>query len=272
MVGNNFNFKPLPVWLLALGHDSLPQQIVVQQQKYHLERLFKHDFWAASGLYSNSNGSSQVVLKIYRRQDLLGLPMNWLGSWLAKREMSFYHHLQGVPGIARFLGTIGRNGFVHDYIPGQDLLEYPRDRLPDDFFDQLIDLMRSVHARGISYVDANKRDNVIVGLDSRPYLIDFQISWRPEPGRLCRRTLLFMQRMDMYHLFKHKSRLRPDLMSPQQWQLRRNPGRLLKLHRLIAEPFRRFRRTTLRRMGKKTWPKNPQPHSEHPGTADGRCH
>ena len=270
MVGNNFNFKPLPAWLLALGHDSLPQQLVVQQRKYHLEKLFKHDFWAASGLYSH--GSSQVVLKIYRRQDLLGLPMKWLGSWLAEREISFYHHLQGLPGIARFLGTFGQNGFVHAYIPGQDLLEYPRDRLPNDFFDQLIDLMRSVHERGISYADANKRDNVIVGLDGRPYLIDFQISWRPNPGGLLRRPLLFMQRMDMYHIFKHKSRLRPDLMRPEEWHLRRNPGLLLGLHRLIAVPFRNFRRTTLRRMGKSTQPKNPHPPYANPESADGRCH
>ena len=246
MVGNNS--KPLSAWLLALGHDSLPQQLVLQQRKYHLQKLFKHDFWAASGLYSN--GSSKVVLKIYRRKDLLGLPMHWLGRRLAEREISFYHCLQDVPGIARFLGTFGRNGFVHAYIPGQDLLEYPKDRLPDDFFDQLIYLMRSVHAHGISYVDANKRDNVIVGLDSRPYLIDFQISWRPKPGGLSRRLLLFMQRMDMYHLFKHKSRLRPDLMRPEEWHLRRNPGLLLSLHRLMAVPFRKFRRITLRRLNK----------------------
>ena len=240
--------KSLPAWLLALGHDSLPQQLVVQQQKYHLQKLFKHDFWAASGLYGN--GSDKVVLKVYRRKDLLGLPMNWFGRCLAEREISFYRCLQDVPGIARFLGAFGRNGFVHAYIPGQDLLEHRRNPLPDDFFDQLVDLMRSVHERGISYADANKRDNVIVGPDSRPYLIDFQISWRPKPGGLLRRPLLFMQRMDMYHLFKHKSRLRPDLMMPEEWHLRKNPGLLLGLHRLVAVPFRKFRRITLRRLNK----------------------
>ncbi|NIA06370.1 MAG: hypothetical protein GWP14_01830 [Actinobacteria bacterium] len=255
--------RVLSPWLLALGSDSLPPKIIVKQSTYHLQRVFKHDFWAASGLYSND--SSQVVLKIYRRHDLLG-------RWLAKREISFYRCLQDLPGIARFLGTFGRNGFVHSYIAGQDLLEYPKDRIPDDFFDQLVDLMRAIHLRGISYVDANKRDNVIVGLDSRPYLIDFQISWRPKPGGLSRRVLLFMQRMDMYHLFKHKSRLRPDLMKPQEWHLRRNPGLSLKLHRLIAVPFRRFRRTTLRRLLKSTQLKNPQPPSANPGTADDRCH
>ena len=59
MVRNKFNFKPLPAWLLALGHDSLPQQIVVQQRKYHLEKLFKHD---CSTLGGNS-GSSVIDLE-----------------------------------------------------------------------------------------------------------------------------------------------------------------------------------------------------------------
>ena len=251
--------RPLPVWLLALGRGSLPQQIIVQQKKYPLQNVFKHDFWAASGLYGH--GSSQVVLKIYRRQDLLGLPMNWLGRRLAKREISFFHCLQDLPGIARFLGSFGSNGFVHAYIPGQTLLEYPKTSITDDFFDQLVDLMRSVHERGISYVDTNKRDNVIVGTDGRPYLIDFQISWRPNPRSwtgLSRRALLFMQRIDLYHLFKHKSRLRPDLMRPEEWQLRKNPGLLLGLHRLVAVPFREFRRTTLRRLDKSVKSKNLQ--------------
>ena len=246
MVENNSN--KLPAWLLALGHDLLPEQIVVQQKKHDLQKVLKHDFFAASGLYSS--GSRQVVLKVYRKQDLLGLPMNWLGRWLAKREIFFYQCLQDLPSIARFLGSFGQNGFVHSYIPGQDLLEYSEDRIADAFFDQLVDLMRSLHNRGISYVDANKRDNVIVGQDGRPHLIDFQISWCPNPKGLSRRALLFMQRMDMYHLFKHKSRLRPDLMRPEEWQLRRNPGFLLSLHRLVAVPFRTFRRTTLRRLNK----------------------
>ena len=245
--------RRMPAWLLALGSDSLPQQITVERSKYQLQKVFKHDFWAASGLYGN--GSDRVVLKIYRRQDLLGLGMNWLGCRLAQREIYFYRQLQDLPGIARFFGSYGSNGFIHAYVAGQDLLEYPKDRIADDFFDQLIDLMRSLHERGMSYVDANKRDNVIVGEDGRPYLIDFQISWRPNPrslSDLSGRALLFMQRMDLYHLFKHKSRLRPDLMRPEEWQLRRNPGRLLMLHRLIAVPFRQFRRTTLRRLDKST--------------------
>ena len=240
------NSKPLSAWLLALGHDSLPGQIVVRQKKYKLQKLFKHDFWAASGLYGN--GNSQIVLKIYRRQDLLGLPMNWLGRRMAEREISFYRCLKDLPGVAELLGRFGQNGFVHDYIPGQTLLEYPTERIGDDFFDQLAELMQHVHERGIAYVDANKRDNVIVGEDGRPYLIDFQISWRPKHNGLSDWALRFMQRMDMYHIFKHKSRLRPDLMRAEEWQLRRNPGLALKLHRLIAVPFREFRRTTLRRI------------------------
>ena len=248
--------RQLPAWLLALGHDSLPAEIVIRQRRYKLQKLFKHDFWAASGLYEND--SKQVVLKIYRRQDLLGLGMNWFGRYLARREMYFYRCLGDLPGVGDLVGEFGPDGFVHVYIPGQTLLEYPRDQISDDFFDELVELMGCLHERGISYADTNKRDNVIVGLDGKPYLIDFQISWRPKWGALTGRALRFMQRMDMYHIFKHKSRLRPDLMSEQEWRLRRNPGFLLGLHRLIAVPFRDFRRKTLGRLFKSTQARNPR--------------
>ena len=241
--------RPLPAWLLALGAHSLPEQITVKQRRYHLQKLFKHDFWAATGLYNN--GSSLVVLKIYRHQDLLGMPMDWLGRWLANREIFFYHYLQDLPGISRFLGRIGANGFVHAYIRGQTLLECSESRLGDDFFDRLTALMRSLHERGVSYVDANKRDNVIVGEDGRPHLIDFQICWRPKGQSLTglsRRALLFMQRLDLYHVFKHKSRMRPELMRPQEWQMVQNPGRFVRVHRFLTVPFRDMRRITLRRL------------------------
>ena len=252
MIGENSS--RIPPWLLALGQRSLPEYVVLKQKKYRLTRVFKHDFWAASGLYSNgSKGTGRVVIKIYRQRDLLGLPMKWLGRWLAGREIGFYSQLQDLPGIPELVAKLGPNGFIHSYVPGPTLLECPKNKIDDSFFDRLADLMGSLHRRGMSYMDANKKDNVIVGADGQPYLIDFQISWRPNGrgySRLSSRALRFMQRMDFYHLFKHKSRLRPDLMRPQEWHLRRNPGRLLRLHRLIGVPFRDFRRITLRRLNK----------------------
>lgn len=61
----------LPAWLLALGRCTLPKIITTDQGHFQLQEVFKHDFWAASGLYVGQNG--KVVLKIYRRQDLMGL-------------------------------------------------------------------------------------------------------------------------------------------------------------------------------------------------------
>ena len=241
--------KVLPAWLLALGRNSLPEQIIVEQKQYRLQKLYKHDFWAATGLYSN--GARLVVLKVYRLQDLLGLPMAWVGRWLANREIFFYNYLQDLPDISRFSGRIGETGFVHDYIRGQTLLESDGGQLTDDFFDQLRDLMLSLHVRGVSYVDANKRDNVIVGEDGRPHLIDFQICWHPK-GRsltgLSRRAFHLMQRVDLYHVFKHKSRMRPELMRPQEWQMVNKPSFFTRIHRFLTAPFRDMRRTTLRRL------------------------
>ena len=123
--------------------------------------------------------------------------------------------------------------------------------VPDYFFDKLVNVMGHLHERGIAYTDTNKRDNIIVGEDGHPYLIDFQISFGPtvrSTNGLLAWALRFMQRMDLYHIYKHKSRLRPDLMKLDEWKLRRNAGVLLKAHRCIFKPFRDFRRTTLARL------------------------
>ena len=42
---------------------------------------------------------------------------------------------------------------------------------------QLHDLLREIHRRNVAYVDTNKPENILLGDDGRPYLIDFQISW-----------------------------------------------------------------------------------------------
>ena len=245
----NCKKRPIPAWLLALGYQRLPEKIVVAGKPYRLKKVFKHDFFAASGLYNGTDGA--VVLKIYRRQDLLGLPMKWLGRWMARREMAFYRLLEDLPEVPSLVDAFGRNGLVHQYIPGKDLLEHSGSELKDDFFDRLISLLQNLHRRGMAYIDTNKRDNIIVGDDGKPYLIDFQISWRPKvrvKNGLLGQALSTMQRVDYYHIYKHKSRLRPDLMKPAEWELRRNPVLFLKIHRLIAVPFRDFRRTTLRRL------------------------
>ncbi len=217
--------------------------------RYELVQVFKHDFFAATGLYRGSDGL--VVVKINRTNDLLGVPMKWLGRALARHEMSMYQAAQGVTGVPRLLGPAGPTGFVHAYVPGHPLGR--REQVSDTFFDELLTLVRGLHERHLAYADLNKRENILVGEDQRPYLIDFQIGlrlppvgWRKLPGFgwLLRR----FQQADYYHCLKHKRRLRPDQLTPQEQRVLSRLSLWIRLHRWVSRPFTQLRRRTLRRL------------------------
>ncbi len=232
--------------LRALGASDLPEAFTLGGTEYRLNQVFKHDFFAASGLYDGPAG--QVVLKMGRSVDFLGLPADWIGKWLVAREVRFYRQVQDIEGVPRYIGQTGPLGFVHEFVPGHNLQR--KEQVPDDFFPLLTAMIDTLHGRGIAYVDLEKRENIIVGDDGRPCLIDFQISWQ-WPWRLGRDSWLarwLLARFvnaDRYHLNKHIRRCRPDQMSVEQLQGSRKVGPIIRLHRLLFRPLTLLRRRVL---------------------------
>ncbi len=232
--------------LRALGPNSLPQRFCLDGMEYSLVRTFKHDFFAASGLYQGPD--RMVVLKMGRAADFLGLPAAWIGRWLIAREVRFYSLLQDLPGVPKLLGRLGPLGFVHEFVPGHNLHRY--EIVNDDFFPGLTRLLAALHQRGIAYVDLEKSENIIVGDDGRPYLIDFQISWRwPwQRGRDSWPARWLFRRFahaDRYHLAKHTRRCRPDQMRQDQLEQSRRISPLIFLHRTLFRPLTLLRRRVL---------------------------
>jgi RIO-like serine/threonine protein kinase len=231
----------------ALGRRDLPATIVAGGVVYRHERTHKHDFWAATGFYVSDAGH-RVVLKMSRTEDFAGFPLAWVGRWLCRREMRFYNKLSDLPNVPPVLGTVGQTGFVHAYVEGRPL---SRDRpVPDGFFDKLVALLRELHRRGIAYVDTNKPENILLGDDGLPHLIDFQISYDlQELGNTwLNRKLRQLQREDLYHILKHKKRLRPDEMAPEELAAAERKSWLIRLHRLITRPYFLLRRRTFKRL------------------------
>jgi hypothetical protein len=237
----------------AMGRSELPTTFELLDRRYRLVRIVKHDFFAATGFYANSariDDSPEVVLKVSRTADFAGVPLEWLGRWLCRRELHFYGRLSDLPNVPRVLGTVGRTGFVHEFVPGRPL---SKDRpVPDRFFAQLHELMLELHRRRIAYVDTNKPENILLGDDGRPHLIDFQISWDLS-GPLGdtpwnRWWLRHLQRSDLYHVFKHMRRLRRDEMTDKELERSQHRGPLIRAHRLIFKPYFLFRRHTFRRL------------------------
>lgn len=236
-----------PPLLRALGRAEPPHVVDIDGVPHRHVTTFKHDSWAATGLYQADDGR-QIVCKFNRIEPVFGLPMRWLGRLLARREQRMLDRLADEPLVPDACGPVyvdgrpARNCVAHVFVPGRPLVR----RMPvsSEFFRELRALLERVHARGIAYVDLHKRENILVGADGRPYLIDFQISAslprRGLPGALLR----MLQQCDAYHLAKHVRRADLDrgvVAAP------RTVGRpwIIRLHRRIAVPFRTLRRQLL---------------------------
>ncbi len=242
---------------------GLPQEIDCAGLRFELVRTFKHDFFAATGLYAERmtndhlpddvpqsraiepQAPRRVVLKLQRQRAFLGLPLGWLGAWLTRHEARIYRELADVPGVPRFVGLFGPTGFIHEFVPGHPLAR--GEKVSDTFFHELAELLSSVHARGLAYVDLNKRQNILVGEDGRPHLIDFQISFRlgRRRGGLPRAILALLQEHDRYHFAKHKRRCRADLMTPAEIEASYRRSGPLNAHRVLSRPYFRIRRWLL---------------------------
>jgi len=242
--------RPRHAWLYALRGGRLPSAVCCDGQRYEHVETFKHDFFAATGLYRGPAGEL-AVLKLGRENEIATIPADWLGRWLTRREVRLYRLLADVPGVPRLIGTVGDNGLLHEYVPGRPLRR--EDRVDDHFFDRLLELLETLWSRDVAYVDLNKRENVLLGDDGRPYLIDFQISLhlpRDDWGRwrLLRWLLARFQAADRYHALKHKRKLRPDLLSESERRELANLSIWIKLHRWLTRPITRMRRTVLARL------------------------
>ena len=219
---------------------------------YHLTRSIKHDFFAATAFYATDNPSAEhreIVLKIGRTEAFAGVPLAWLGRWLCRREVRFYERAKDLPNIPAMLGRVGETGFVHALVPGQPLSKHRP--VPDGFFDHLQQLIAELHRRDIAYVDANKPENILLGDDGLPHLIDFQISWdlcELGDNFLNRWWLRRLQRADVYHVLKHKKRLRPDETTEEERKAVERRSTLIRVHRLITKPYFKLRRRTFKRL------------------------
>ncbi len=235
--------------LQALGAAPLPVQIEAGGGPYSLGRIFKHDFFAVTAMYEGVGG--RVILKIERLAPFFGIPMSWLGRRLADREVTALNLLSGVEGVPQVLQRWGRTGLVRRYIDGHPMRR--NERVNDDFHPRLRALVEALHFRGLAYVDLNKSENVLVGDDGRPYLIDFQIAWFPSPRRggelwSMRKIRQWFQQGDLYHLVKLQRRSRPDQLTPEAIAASYRKPWHVRLYRRLMYPWLWTRRRLLDRL------------------------
>ncbi|MGN6724556.1 MAG: hypothetical protein ACTHLZ_01435 [Tepidisphaeraceae bacterium] len=233
----------------ALGEAALPEWIDCAGRRFRCVQFIKHDFFAATGFYADLRTGEWAVAKIARTQPFLGLPMAWLGRRIARRELHFYDRLRDLPNVPRVIGEIGSTGLLHTFVQGRPLSESPP--VPADFFDGLLSLINQLADRGIALVDTNKPENILVGTDGLPHVIDFQISY--DAGQLgniwpARKLLRMFQRTDVYHILKHKKRMEPDRLTVAERAIVEHRSWPIRLHRRLTRPYFILRRRLFARL------------------------
>lgn len=249
--------KARPPYLRALGSSDPPEQIQIDSETFERIEIYKHDSWAATALYQSE--ARKIVCKFNRRQRLFIVPMSWLGRRLAKRETRFLCLLKDVSNIPNPVGPVYSEGVLlqnaaaHDYVEGRPVGDH--ECVNDEFFPKLEQTLATLHERGIAYIDLHKSENILLGTDGLPHLIDFQASYlRPQSrvlARVTRRLERMLQELDCYHLQKHLTLKRPDIAGCtwDEFNHRNERPMWIKAHRKLATPFRKFRRKLLVLLG-----------------------
>lgn len=241
-----------PSLFLALGHREPPEAIVLAGCPFRRVAILKYDSWAATAIYANEQ-HDRVACKFNRTQPLGFIPMRWLGRALARREQRVFGLVQDEAGFPRWAGPVIvdrqelPNAVSHVWIDGRPF--NPWVHVNDQFFPRLRDMVAALHRHDIAYVDMSKWENILVGDDGQPYLIDYQIHYQLPRGWPFRWWLRGLQAADRFYLCRHWSRVRPDQLNAADWGLLKHGPWVVRIGEALGHPWRFIRRTILRLAG-----------------------
>lgn len=120
------------------------------------------------------------------------------------------------------------------------------------FFTRLLATIQAMHAAGVAHGDLKRKENILVGPDETPWIIDFGIACQRGAGSggLRRRRFELTRQIDLNAWIKLKHGTRPEALSAEEAALYR-PLAIERLARKARAPwqFLTLRRARKRRRG-----------------------
>lgn len=122
-----------------------------------------------------------------------------------KREYEANLRLKGVEGVPACYGFLKDRYLVTRFIEGT-AYRHAKWQDRDRWFSDLLAVIQAFHARGVSHGDLKSKTNLIVGVDQKPYVIDFGTTFLKKEGFHPVNNLLFEygKRLDINAWVKHK--------------------------------------------------------------------
>jgi predicted Ser/Thr protein kinase len=177
--------------------------------------------WIESSLASKSNilaTSNQGTVLLFEGDGLKLIIKSAMGRGAVRRarqatlerENSAYQRMHGVVGVPASYGFLDKQFLVMEFIDG---IAYRQAKWPNEedrtaWFDQLLSIIQTFHARGVSHGDLKSKTNLIAGVDGKPYIIDFGTTFIHKDGfhPINNHFFKFGKRLDINAWVKHKYR------------------------------------------------------------------
>lgn len=227
---------------------KFPEKTIIKGETYTFEKTLKDDFFSVNVLYKNDQ-DRRFVLKLSDFRFIFGLLFRPFAILMSAHEYKIYQMVADIEGVPELGPRLGWRGYFHEYIEGKTLHELTDapEMLPENFFDDLLKIVRQVHERRIFYLDLNKTGNVIMANDGRPYLIDYQICQHFKKrhnfwGKLSDKIFNRLIQEDIYHVYKHKKRFQKHLMNAAELKLATRSDLAKNYDRFLGRHYRRLKR------------------------------
>jgi predicted Ser/Thr protein kinase len=131
----------------------------------------------------------QGALRIYRQDGMELLVKSahgrgaarWLRRWMLRREHRAYQQLAEVTGVPRCYGLLEADHLVLEHLDAEPY-RLAKIENPGLFYARLLELIQDVHRQGVAHGDIKGKNNVLVGPDEQPYLVDFGAASVAKPG------------------------------------------------------------------------------------------
>ncbi len=142
-------------------------------------------------------------------------------EWLCAREVRALERLKGTEGIQQIVEQDSPISFLSEYVQGYPLNK--AEHIPDDFFDNLREIMIAMHSEGVADLEFAHPPNVIINTVGDPVIIDLAASiiYDPSKGlmsRLVKPVFEYVKGLNHLYLIKRKNEYRTDLMNADEIQ------------------------------------------------------
>lgn len=164
--------------LRVLGQGGFGITYLARHEVLHTEVAIKELFLNAQGTFCTRNPENRTVLPHFDAERFEEFREKFTA------EARTLARLKGIPGLVQVLDIFNENEtayFVMEYVEGPSLKKFVEDRGPFSpqeavsFIVKLLEGLSKVHQKGVLHRDINP-NNILVGQDGGPILIDFGIS------------------------------------------------------------------------------------------------